>query len=64
MTTRRCRPTITGPTHRGHNRRNARPGTPVLFIDDSRTIVALLARMLTQNQYEVLEAFAAESGGD
>lgn len=31
-----------GPDHRGHNRRNARPGTQVLFIDDSRVIVALL----------------------
>ena len=32
------------------------------MIDDSPTIVALLKRMLQQNQYEVLEAFDAESG--
>ena len=34
----------------------------MLVIDDSPTIVALLKRMLQQNQYEVLEAFDAESG--
>ena len=51
-----------GPERRGHDRRNARPGTRVLVIDDSATIVALLRRMLRQNQYEVLEAFDAESG--
>jgi len=50
------------PERRGHNRRNARPGTRVLVIDDSPTIVALLKRMLKQNQYEVMEAFDAESG--
>ncbi len=51
-----------GPERRGHDRRNARAGTRVLVIDDSATIVALLKRMLRQNQYEVLEAFDAESG--
>ena len=43
-------------------RRGARAGTTVLVIDDSPTIVALLKRMLQQNQFEVLEAFDAESG--
>jgi twitching motility two-component system response regulator PilH len=51
-----------GPERRGKARRNARPGTRVLVIDDSPTIVALLKRMLQQNQFEVLEAFDAETG--
>lgn len=50
------------PDRRMDHRRNARPGTRVLVIDDSATIVALLKRMLKQNRYEVLEAFDAESG--
>ena len=51
-----------GPERRAHHRRSARPGTRVLIIDDSPTIVALLKRMLLQNQYDVLEAFDAETG--
>lgn len=51
-----------GPERRERIRRNARAGTRVLVIDDSPTIVALLKRMLQQNQYAVLEAFDAESG--
>ena len=51
-----------GPERRGRNRRNARAGSRMLVIDDSPTIVALLKRMLQQNQYEVLEAFDAETG--
>ena len=51
-----------GPERRQKTRRNARIGTRVLVVDDSATIVALLKRMLQQNQYEVLEAFDAESG--
>jgi len=51
-----------GPERRGRTRRNAPPGTRVLVIDDSATIVALLKRMLQQNRYEVLEAFDAETG--
>lgn len=51
-----------GPERRTRARRNARAGTTVLVIDDSPTIVALLKRMLQQNQFEVLEAFDAESG--
>ena len=41
---------------------NARPGIRVLVVDDSATIVALLKRMLQQNQFEVLEAYDAETG--
>ena len=55
-------PNHEGPERRERNRRHARPGTRVLVIDDSPTIVALLKRMLQQNQLEVLEAFDAESG--
>jgi CheY-like chemotaxis protein len=51
-----------GLERRGRVRRGARAGTTVLVIDDSPTIVALLKRMLQQNQFEVLEAFDAESG--
>ncbi len=51
-----------GPERRGRVRRGARAGTTVLVIDDSPTIVALLKRMLQQNQFEVLEALDAESG--
>nr|WP_275672699.1 response regulator [Thermomonas flagellata] len=51
-----------GPERRQKPRRNARPGTRMLVIDDSPTIVALLKRMLQQNQYAVLEAGDAESG--
>lgn len=51
-----------GPERRNRSRRNARAGTRILVIDDSPTIVALMKRMLQQNQYLVLEAFDAESG--
>ena len=57
-----AQPDHDGPERRERNRRHARPGLRVLVIDDSPTIVALLKRMLQQNQYQVLEAFDAESG--
>ena len=57
-----AQPDHEGPERRERNRRHARPGTRVLVIDDSPTIVALLKRMLQQNQLVVLEAFDAESG--
>ena len=57
-----AQPEHDGPEHRERSRRHARPGTRVLVIDDSPTIVALLKRMLQQNQLVVLEAFDAESG--
>ena len=44
------------------NRVNGREGTRILVIDDSPTIVALIKRMLVQNDYICLEAFDAESG--
>jgi len=51
-----------GPERREKLRLNARPGTRMLVIDDSATIVALLSRMLRQNGYTVLEAEDAETG--
>jgi twitching motility two-component system response regulator PilH len=51
-----------GPDRRERDRRNARPGTRVLVIDDSPTIVALLKRMLQQNHFDVLVAYDGESG--
>lgn len=44
------------------DRINAASGTKVLVIDDSATIVAMLGRMLRQNDYDVLEAEDAEKG--
>lgn len=55
-------PNHDGPERRERNRRHARAGLRVLVIDDSPTIVALLKRMLQQNQLSVLEAFDGESG--
>ena len=51
-----------GTERRGKPRLNARPGTRMLVVDDSPTIVALLGRMLRQNDYTVLEAGDAEAG--
>jgi CheY-like chemotaxis protein len=50
------------PDRRQKKRINASPGTRVLMIDDSPTILAMLGRMLRQNEYEVLEAEDAEKG--
>jgi CheY-like chemotaxis protein len=47
---------------RQKKRINAAQGTRVLIIDDSTTILAMLGRMLRQNEYEVLEAEDAEKG--
>lgn len=51
-----------GPERRERERHSARPGTRVLVIDDSPTIVALLKRMLQQNHFDVLVAYDGESG--
>jgi twitching motility two-component system response regulator PilH len=47
---------------RAKPRVNAREGTRFLIIDDSMTIVALLRKMLRQNNYVTLEAGDAERG--
>jgi DNA-binding response OmpR family regulator len=50
------------PERRAKTRINAIAGTKALVIDDSATIVAMLGRMLRQNDYTVLEAEDAEKG--
>ncbi len=46
-------------------RRRARaqvpPGTSILIVDDSKTMVAALGRMLRDNHFEIFEAFDGES---
>lgn len=54
----------TGAERRVKQRVNAQPGTRVLIVDDSATIVALLRRMMKQNGYETFEAEDAETGID
>lgn len=51
-----------GPERREKPRSNIRPGTRVLIIDDSTTIVAVLRKMLQQNGFQTLEAYTAEEG--
>ena len=65
VTVRRTTPLVTAAIaneRREKPRTNARNRTRMLVIDDSATIVALLSRMLRQNDYEVFEAADAESG--
>lgn len=57
-------PLVESSDRRAKDRRNAPPGTKVLIIDDSATIVALLRRMMRQNEYTTLEAGDAELGID
>jgi twitching motility two-component system response regulator PilH len=47
---------------RGKERINAREGTRVLIIDDSKTVVTVLKKFLRSAGFETLEAFDAESG--
>ncbi len=49
---------------RAGRRLRPRPGTKVLIVDDSKTVVATLKRMLRQSGYDTLEAYDAESGID
>ncbi len=53
-----------GPERREKPRSNVRPGTRVLIVDDSTTIVAVLRKMLQQNGFETLEAYTAEEALD
>jgi twitching motility two-component system response regulator PilH len=52
--------TYEGPERREKPRLNVRPGTRVLIVDDSTTIVAVLRKMLQQNGLQTLEAYTAE----
>jgi DNA-binding response OmpR family regulator len=47
---------------RARRRVNARPGTRMLVIDDSTTIVAIMSKMLRSVGHEVLSALTAEQG--
>jgi CheY-like chemotaxis protein len=47
---------------RARPRVDALPGTRVLVVDDSTTVVAVLSRMLRSAGYEVLSALDAEAG--
>lgn len=49
-----------GPERREKPRLNVRPGSRVLIVDDSTTIVAVLRKMLQQNGFQTLEAYTAE----
>ena len=53
-----------GAERRPKERRAAVDGMKVLIIDDSPTIVALLRRMMRQNEFDTLEAGDAEMGID
>lgn len=55
-------PQSDGVERRQKERRAAPTGVKVLIIDDSSTIVALLRRMMRQNEFETLEAGDAEQG--
>ena len=53
---------VEGVERRQKERKPACQGMKVLIIDDSTTIVALLRRMMRQNEFETFEAGDAESG--
>ena len=55
-------PMAEGVERRQKERKPAAPGIKVLIVDDSTTIVALLRRMMRQNEFETLEAGDAETG--
>jgi DNA-binding response OmpR family regulator len=42
-------------------RKTARPGTKVLIIDDSKTVVAVLKKLLRENNFTTIEAYDAET---
>jgi DNA-binding response OmpR family regulator len=46
---------------RAKPRKNVRPGTRVLIIDDSKTVCAVLRKMLRENGFTTFEAYDAES---
>ncbi len=47
---------------RRNKRVNAKPGSKILIIDDSKTICSMLKKMMEQNQYQVFTALTAEEG--
>ena len=55
-------PEVLIPERRSKQRVNAREGTRVLIIDDSKTIVTVLKKFLRSAGYETFEALDAEAG--
>ena len=52
--------TYQGPERREKPRAAVRPGTRVLIVDDSTTVVTVLRKMLQQNGFQTYEAYSAE----
>ena len=50
------------PERRSKERVNAREGTRVLIIDDSKTVVTVIKKLLRSAGYETFEALDAEAG--
>jgi DNA-binding response OmpR family regulator len=46
---------------RAKPRKNVRPGTKIMIIDDSKTVCAVLRKMLRENNFVTVEAYDAES---
>ena len=55
-------PRSMAPERRSKERVNAREGTRVLIIDDSKTVVMAIKKFLRSAGYETFEAFDAETG--
>ncbi|NVJ67981.1 MAG: response regulator [Gammaproteobacteria bacterium] len=51
-----------GAERRQKERVNAKPGSRILIIDDSKTICTMLKKMMEQNQYKAYSALSAEEG--
>jgi DNA-binding response OmpR family regulator len=51
----------TAEERRAKPRKNARPGTRIMIIDDSKTVCAVLRKMLRENNFVTIEAYDAES---
>ena len=49
---------------RRKKRLNAKEGSKILIIDDSKTVCSMLKKMMLQNNYEVFTALSAEEGLD
>lgn len=47
---------------RKKERVNAKPGSKILIIDDSKTVCVMLKKMMEQNSYEAFTALSAEEG--
>jgi twitching motility two-component system response regulator PilH len=57
-----AQPRSTVPERRSEQRVDAREGTRVLIIDDSKTVVTVIKKYLRSAGYDTFEAFDAETG--